>query len=125
MTTLKEKIKSQQYSKYKINDIEFTLKKMDALEFQRLASKIKGGNSDFEIEIILNSIKDVKWLKTKDVIDSEEGFTAEELDEELGFDLEYVQIFLGKNQEILVNLYSETVKDFIKYTEDKSKKKVN
>jgi len=123
MKDLKQRITTQQFKKHTIKDIEFTLKKMDALEFQRLAVKMKSGQTDFEIEIILGAIRDVKGLKVKDVIESQEGFTAEELEESLSFDREYLQIYLGKNQETLVELYTLVIKDFVNFTEDKSKKK--
>ena len=125
MSTLKDKIKAQQYKKVTLNEIEFTIKKMDYLEFQRLASKVRSGATDFEIEIILSAIKDVKGIKTKDVVESTDGFTAEELEELLEFDREYIQIYLGKNQEVLVELYNVVVQDFMKFTEEKNKKKVN
>ena len=120
--SLKDRIKKTQFKEVVIGNISFTLKKTDALELQRLLLKNKGNTDDLEIPLILNAIKDYKGIKTSDLVDSEEGFTAKELDEEVAFDKEYLEIFLGKNQNILIELYQQIVKDFIDYTADKEKK---
>ena len=98
---------------------------MDYLEFQRLAGKVKSGNADFEIELILSCIKDVSGLKARDIAENLSEFTETELNEVLEFDLEYVQMYLGKNQEVLVQLYESIAKDFVEFTEIASKKKNN
>lgn len=123
MKSLKERLKSQHYTKKEINGITFTIKKMDYLEFQRLAGKVKSGNADFEIELILSCIKDVTGLKVRDIAENQAEFTETELNEVLEFDLEYVQIYLGKNQEVLVQLYESIAKDFVEFTEISLKKK--
>ena len=125
MKSLKERLKSQQYTKKEINGITFTIKKMDYLEFQRLVAKVKGSSSDFEIELILSCIKEVKGLKARDIAENHSEFTETELNEELEFDIEYVQMYLGKNQEVLIQLYESIAKDFVEFTEIASKKKNN
>jgi hypothetical protein len=122
MKDLKKRIVNQQFKKVTFDGIEFVIKKMDALIYQMLAIKIKSGAANFEINIILDAIKDVKGLKVKHVVDSVEEFTAEELDSDLAFDNEYLQIYLGKNQETLIELYTLVSKDFMEFNENNSKK---
>lgn len=120
--SLKDRIKKTQFKEVTINDVTFTLKKCDALEIQRILIKSKGTTDDLEIPLILNAIKDYKGIKTSDLVESEEGFTAKELDELVPFDREYLEMYLGKNQQVLIDLYQIIVKDFIDYTAEKEKK---
>lgn len=123
MASIKDRLKAQKFIKVEVDGIEFLVKKMDYLEFQGLVGKIKRGDSNVEIELILSAVKDVKGLKTKDVAENVEDFTAEELEETLDFDREYLQMYLGKNQEALVALYGKVVNDFVEFTNQKEDKK--
>lgn len=120
--SLKDRIVATKFKDFEIKGITFKLKKFDALELQRLAIKTKSNPDEVEIEIILNSIKAYKGLKLKDIIESEEGFTAKELDEDLPFDREYLEMYLGKNQDVLIEIYQSIAKDFVSYTDNQQKK---
>jgi hypothetical protein len=125
MKSIKERLKAQQYITKEVNGVTFTLKKMDYLEFQRLASRLKRNSTDFEIELILSCIKNTTGLKIKHVAEKLEDFTPTELETDLEYDIEYVQMYLGKNQEVLVTLYESIAKDFLEFTEQANKKKEN
>ncbi len=125
MKSIKDRLKAQQYITKEINGVIFTLKKMDYLEFQRLASRLKRNSTDFEIELILSCIKNAAGIKIKDVAEKIEDFSPTELDTNLEYDPEYVQMYLGKNQEVLVGLYESIAKDFLEFTEQANKKKEN
>ncbi len=125
MKSIKERLTAQKYIVKEIDNVKFTLKKMDYLEFQRLASRLKRNSTDFEIELILSCIKNVEGIKVKHITDNFDDFTPTELEEGLEFELEYVQMFLGKNQEVLVTLYESIAKDFLDFTEKSTKKKAD
>lgn len=120
--SLKDRIKKTQFKEVVIGNVTFTLKKYDALELQKLIIKNRNKSDDIEIPLILNAIKSYKGIKLSDLVDSSENFTADEYDSEVDFDLEYLEIYLGRNQDVLIKLYELIIKDFVDYTEEKTKK---
>lgn len=128
MSSIKTKLKAQQYQVKEVNGVKFTLKKMDFLQFQRLAGKLKNSettSSDFEIELILSCITNATGIKVKDIAENKDEFSEIELEEVLDYDKEYVEMFLGKNQDVLIELYKVIAEDFLTFTEKANKKKIN
>lgn len=110
---INKKAKAKQVT---IDNKTFIITALNDIEMQELYFKAQRENKEPEIYIILNSVINYAGLKYKDVLVDADGITEEELNEEVKeFDKELLAEFLGNNQEIMVNLYSEIAKHYGEY----------
>lgn len=106
-----------------IDGYSFEFAILNGVELMRFANSLqKDPNGFIQLDIIFKTVTNYKGIKVKDIVDeAPEGFNMED---EVPFDRETFEIFLGRNQTMIVKLYEAINEKTAKYIakQDEQKK---
>lgn len=118
---LLNRAKKERQDTVTIGEYEFELKILNELDVMNLALKQRNnGEFAFETSLVLNSVVNYKNVKVKDILSD---CTDEEANNEVEFNREVLEIFLGRNQSVILELFKAVSSKMAEAEEKKNKQK--
>lgn len=122
---LKSRVINSKFITVEFEDKRFKLKKLDQYQVEKIIERAHGLGEQHNLNkfFVIDSVVAYFGIKLKDIVDGPEGFTAEELDSEVEFDKDYLEMFFGKNRDALIKIAEAVATELTRYTKNLAEEK--